>query len=367
MSSTFNLQDTRKLFGKASQTDATLLITDPIAHKLLKSRIAPVTYNRKVMFARMAKGETSVFEEFKSPLRLQHKSDSNHISEILSSISNSGIEHKIRTRAGQNHQWRYYTVQNLVKKWQRQKARINVTDLHLRDTAIEKTISTRLLSEFNLLSNAPECLSWIEMMTLVVSSARGFSDSHSDDCDGSNHCFTGKKLWLAWETQEGINAGLEDLDRQMVSRAPISAKCAFDIETFATLPSAHWFTVEPGQTLFMPGHFTHKVITLEPYLGVGSFYLAFPNILRTLSRWLVQKPNWEHLESRSLKEQLYPALKNTYTQKLKTLSLANHKTQEKWGLPFIRDSIEHWKSNALATEIAAITESEFDGILAWSS
>jgi hypothetical protein len=367
VSNIFSLQDTRDLFGEASHTDPDLYINDTIGRKLLKSRIAPAAYNREIMFTQMAKGETSIFIDFKAPLRSQPKSDNSHISDILNSVSNSGIEHKIRTRAGRDYQWRYYTVQELIEKWQRQKARINVTDLHLRDTTIEQTINTRLLSEFNLLPNAPECLSWIEMMTLVISSAGGFSDSHSDDCDGSNYCFTGKKLWLAWETREGINAGLEDLDRQMACGVPTTKKCAFDIETFVTLPSAHWFTVEPGQTLFMPGHFTHKVITLEPYLGVGSFYLAFPNILRTLSRWLVQKPNWEHLESKTLKGQLYTSIKSTCTRKLKTLSRAGTKTQEKWGLPFIGDSIEHWESRASATEIAAIREFGFHDILSLSS
>jgi hypothetical protein len=364
---TFKLEDARDLFYEASRTDPALEINDTIGGKLLKSRIAPATYNRETLFTNMAKGKTLIFRDFKTPLRLQPGSGNNPISEILHSISNSGIEHKIRTRAGRGHRWRYYTVEELVEKWQKQKARINVTDLHLRDTPMEQIINTRLLSEFNLLPNAPKCLSWIEMMTLVISSTGGFSDSHSDDCDGSNHCFTGKKLWLAWETQEGINAGLEDLDRQMVSGVPVSKKCAFDMDTFVTLPSAHWFTVEPGQTLFMPGHFTHKVITLESYLGVGSFYLAFPNILRTLSRWLIQKPNWEHLEARGLKDQLYPAIRNTCTRKFRALSRASNKTQEKWGLPFAKDSIEYWKSHASAAEIAAITESGFEDILTLSS
>ena len=363
MSCFFNLRDARDLFDEASRTDPDLEINDATGRKLLKSRIAPATYNRKSLFINMAKGETSVFRDFKTPILVPPGPGNDHTSKILHSISSSGIEHKIRTRAGRNHNWRYYTVQELIEKWQRQKARINVTDLHLRGTPIEKIIDTHSLSEFNLLPNAPECLSWIEMMTLVISSSGGYSDSHSDDCDGSNHCFTGKKLWLAWETREGINAGLEDIDRQMVSGMPISRKCAFDIDTFVALPSAHWFTVEPGQTLFMPGQFTHKVITLEPYLGVGSFYLAYPNIFRTLSRWLVNKPNWEHLESRNLKEQLYPAVKKTCSLKLRALSRASSKTRGKWGLPFVNDSIEYWKSHASAAEITAMTESGFDNIL----
>jgi hypothetical protein len=34
-----------------------------------------------------------------------------------------------------------------------------------------------------------------------------FTDSHSDDPDGSNHCFVGRKLWLVWDTFLGIGRG----------------------------------------------------------------------------------------------------------------------------------------------------------------
>jgi len=104
-------------------------------------------------------------------------------------------------------------------------------------------------------------------MTLVISSQGNVTDSHSDDPDGSNHCFVGRKLWLAWDTFEGRAAGLQDCSRDLVRE-----RARFDLATFAALPSACWWTVGAGETLFLPGRLTHRVITLEPYIGIGSFY-----------------------------------------------------------------------------------------------
>jgi hypothetical protein len=107
------------------------------------------------------------------------------------------------------------------------------------------------------------------MMTLVVSSCGNVTDSHSDDPDGSNHCFVGRKLWLAWETFEGQKAGLRDCSRDLIVE-----RAHFDLGIFASLKTARWWTVGPGETLFLPGRFSHRVITLESYVGIGSFYFT---------------------------------------------------------------------------------------------
>ena len=200
------------------------------------------------------------------------------------------------------------------------------------------------------------------MMTLVVSSRGGFSDSHSDDADGSNYCFTGKKLWLAWDTQDGMLRGLEDLDQQR-----IEGQCAFDLETWLAMPSATWFTVEPGQTLFMPGHLTHKVITLEPYLGVGSFYLAFPNLMRTLSRWLAYTPNWAKSHSKTFRQSLYPEVFDSALGEFRRISRCSGSFKQRWGLDFLSRSFRHWSrhSNAEQLELTLELDSarEFLGVV----
>jgi hypothetical protein len=72
----------------------------------------------------------------------------------------------------------------------------------------------------------------------------------------------------------------------------VSDRAAFTIEAFLSVPGSRWFVVEPGQTLFLPGHMAHKVVTLENYLGVGSFFVTPASYLRTLERWTQHTPLW---------------------------------------------------------------------------
>jgi len=186
----------------------------------------------------------------------------------------------VKARVGSRQEFQSITISNLLGKWERRRGLVTVTDLHFRGTRLETCIDVNALSDFNFLLLGSEELALQEMMTLVVSSAGTVTDSHSDDPDGSNHCFVGEKLWLAWDTFEGQQVGFED-----VSRDEISNGAAFDMRTFLSLRSACRFVVSDGQTLFLPGSLTHKVATLRPYLGVGSFFVAFAGGLETLMRW----------------------------------------------------------------------------------
>ncbi len=341
-----------QLFCAAQNIDPTLSIKPRSLPRLSSLAIKAGKYNRNRLFKNMAAGKISIFKDFPSPLRtVRQRNLTNPTALILDAFYHSGIQDRIRTKSGKKEVWKYFTISELAEKWQRKKANINVTDLHFRDTPIENVIDSKRLSQFNLYPCSTEHASWLEMMTLVVSSRAGFSDSHSDDSDGSNHCFTGKKLWLAWDTNEGIANGLEDLDRQK-----ITGKCAFDMETYLSLQSACWFTIETGQTLFMPGHLTHKVLTLEPYLGVGSFYLAFPNLLRTLTRWLAHPPNWEKLERKGYRDLLYPDLIKTAVKKLESLQHATENSKLMWGLDYLKYAINTWNRQTANAEKEKLLE-----------
>jgi hypothetical protein len=328
------------LFSCAARIDDSVAITQRQVPGLANIVVNVSKYSRDTLFKNMAEGKVSVFSDFPAPLKtVGQRRHACPADLILDAFYNSDIQDRIRTKSGAKEVWKYLAVADLADKWKRDRAKINVTDFHFRDTSIEDVIDTRRLSRFNLYPCSAEQTSWLEMMTLVVSSSTGFSDSHSDDSDGSNHCFTGKKLWLAWDTRQGLAAGLQDLDQQK-----ISGKCAFDLDTYLSLPSACWFTIESGQTLFMPGHLTHKVLTLEPYLGVGSFYLAFPNLLRTLTRWLSHPSNWERLEPDGYREQAYPELIKTAVKKLRDVDRGGKSMQLRWGADYLGHSIQAWKN-----------------------
>lgn len=349
-----SIKQVSQLFCSAQDIDPTLSVKSRSLPKLSSLAVTAEKYNRNRLFKNMALGKISIFKDFPSPLKtLEQRNSTKPGALILDAIYHSDIEQCIRTKSGGKGNWKYFTVSQLAEKWHRKKANINVTDFHFRDTPIENVIDSKRLSQFNLYPCSTEQTSWLEMMTLVVSSRAGFSDSHSDDSDGSNHCFIGKKLWLAWDTHEGIANGLEDLDQQK-----ITGKCAFDMDTYLALPSACWFTIETGQTLFMPGHLTHKVLTLEAYLGVGSFYLAFPNLLRTLTRWLAHPSNWEKLERTGYRDLLYPDLIKAAVEKLKTLQHATEKSKLKWGLDYLKYATNAWNKQTANTEKEKLLELE---------
>jgi len=174
----------------------------------------------------------------------------------------------------------------------------------------------------------------LEMMTLVISSKGNVTDNHTDDCDGSNHCFAGKKLWLAWDRMEGRARGFEDVDRDSVIDA-----AAFDMKDFLSMESSRWFTVGENETLFLPGSLTHKVITLEPYLGLGSFHVALPGYIRSLKRWIL----YDTLDIEPKK--LIDKINDAVIRRIRRLQDSSHRTREHWGLREMRKSIALWKKS----------------------
>jgi hypothetical protein len=176
-----------------------------------------------------------------------------------------------------------------------------------------------------------------EMMTLVVSSEGNVTDSHSDDPDGSNHAFLGTKLWLAWDTYEGRVRGLEDVEIDTVEK-----RAAFDMNTFLSVPSARWFLVGEGDTLFLPGKMTHKVITLEHYIGVGSFYVALPSALETLERWYTRGPLWEHADTDGSTADVLDSIAMQATRQVKALRHGTAMKQEQWGLRYLESAVMEW-------------------------
>jgi hypothetical protein len=185
----------------------------------------------------------------------------------------------------------------------------------------------------------------------VVSSTGGVTDSHSDDHSGSNHCFTGAKLWLMWETLEGLKHGLED-----VERCDVYSKAAFDMGEFLSMRSSSWLLITDDQTIFIPGHLTHKVITLDRYLGLGSFHAALPSFLDSLARCTLCPPLWanQRLEGDCSYLSLLTRRAIRRTRMLKT---ATRSERLRWGVPYLLErlrqleaNVDHQMSGAISCE-----------------
>jgi hypothetical protein len=233
-------------------------------------------------------------------------------------------------------------LKELVRRWSDRRGIVTVTDLHIRKSGVLRYMNCRILSDFNLLPRASKSVAAEEMLTVVMSSANTFTDSHTDDPDGSNHCFGGRKLRLVWDTFAGIKQGLEDFSRCDVK----GSAATFRLDTFLSIPRSRWFVVEPGQTLFLPGHMAHKVITLEQYLGVGSFFVMLPSYLRALERWSVHTALWALELSEGHRMDLVNQMTRRVLHKVNMLVRSGHEESSRWGLDHLVQSARMWDADA---------------------
>lgn len=237
------------------------------------------------------------------------------------------------------------TISELMREWDKDEQLLRITNLHLRTIDLIDSAELDLVCPFNLLTHGNSDLKKLEMMTLMVSTTGAITESHSDDTDVNNHCIAGRKLWLCWDSSEGVKAGLEDCEK-----ADVYGKPKFSLETFLELESSTWALVSEGETLFLPGNYTHKVITLEKYIGIGGFFVSFPTMLHTFERWLGRKEEFQHREplyrrrhgdlvAEGIERSLLAASGEIYRQ----LLLEGESARQLWGAQYLERSVEEWE------------------------
>ena len=291
------------------------------------------------MFSRMARRQVGVFRDLPVAACKQRGLDERE--SLIRTLSSKFPKNEMsNVQVGPAGKRTRLPVREIMRRWSGQKAVVGVTDLHIRGCRVEEAIDTKALSDFNLLIRGTEDLAVQEMMTLVIASPGNVTDSHSDDPDGTNHCFFGKKLWLAWDTFDGIAAGMEDVERQ-----DVYTRAKFNMEKFLGLKSACWFIVSDGDTLFLPANMTHKVFTLDYYLGVGSFHVGLPGSFDNLARWIYHGPLWElddpHNETSGLVDEVAKICVRT-ARRVKNASI---KTQQRWGYDRLAEGYAYWQKN----------------------
>jgi hypothetical protein len=320
----------------ATHIDRTLVEWCHYKAALARKYVEPQVFSRAALFTSLIRDQPIVVSNLCIPIE---GSETNRQKPLLEGIKSKIAQaERIKVRAGQAETPVYLSSRDLVARWEGGRAKLCVTDFHFRETWLEHSVDLRPLSEFNLLAHAGGSIADEEMMTLVMSSQGAFTDSHSDDLDVSNHCVTGRKLWLVWDTQEGRKAGLEDVERDIVYD-----RAAFDLSTFCKLESARWLTVGPEETLFLPGKFTHRVITLERYLGFGSFFVSFPNLLQTATRWTTLPPLWTLQKGN---DHLVDAILAFAVDRLGDLLTTSSATKDAWGLQYLPLGLRRWLRTA---------------------
>jgi hypothetical protein len=301
---------------------------------LQEKRVQPERFSRPRMFDHMLEGEPSLFSHL--PVCLRYAPPNGEPLAALLQELRTGFPRakRARVRANENESIRYLPIPAVVNKWCFTKSTFGVTDLHYVGTRFDARLDTAALNDFNLLPRGTE--GFQSQDSLVISSTGAVTDSHSDDHSGSNHCFTGAKLWLMWELAEGFDHGLED-----VERCDTQDGAAFSIAAFLALRSSRWLLISDGQTIFVPGHLTHKVITLQQYLGLGSFHAALPSFVDSLIRWAQLPPLWVRRD----KHCNVAFVTQHAIGKIRALRNAPKHECVKWGVPHLRARLRRLASN----------------------
>lgn len=327
----------KRLWKEAAEMDRSLRVTKRNVSLLKSKFVRPQSFSRDRMFRNMARRRVSILRHV--PV-LVHKYEGLDTRDVLIHALSKKFppRENSRVQVGPSHNATRLPVREIMRRWLGGRAIVGVTDLHIRGTRVEDVIDTNTLSKFNTLIRGSEDLAMQEMMTLVIASPGNVTDSHSDDPDGSNHCFFGEKLWLAWETFEGISAGLEDVERQ-----DVYGRCSFDISRFLALESSRWFLVSTGETLFLPGNLTHKVVTLKPYLGVGSFHIGLPSCLDSLTRWIYHGPLWSICDPKQEHVGLVDEAAKVTLRIARRAKSGSQRVKERWGYDYLHSAYMAWK------------------------
>jgi hypothetical protein len=332
---------------QAGKYDQTLKVDRSFWPRLMRRYVPPRCYTRETHFSHMVAGEPIVVEGFPSPARgpIRDVAAEDAGEAIIDWMLSCKEPEKHRVYAGRGGSRRQCTLSEIARRWRADRTRLGVTDLHIRETSLEEIIDPQRLSAFNLLCRASDRVRAQEMFSFVISSRGYLTDSHSDAPDSSNYCFVGRKLWLAWDTYEGMRHGLEDVERM-----PLTSKPRFDLETWLSLRSARWLLVNPGQTLFLPANLTHKVITLERYVGVGGFYIALPNCLRLLAYWINRVPLWSKRDATGRNDELIGDIAKTVRDTILQLRDAAPEDRRKLGCDFLEESARLLLANCSPTQ-----------------
>jgi hypothetical protein len=338
----------------AATVDPSLRLRPRHQPTLLRRQVPVVRYSRERLFTSMINGSPVIFNDFRVPLHGKRFRDNKAgLAEAFARLFPKG--ERVRVRAGPSHQRSYLLTPELMRRWNGKRAIVNITDLCIRKTPLTRLIDTAPLSAFNLLPRSRRAdIQSLELLTLVISAANGFTDSHTDDLDGSNHCFVGRKLWLVWDELAGLAKGLED-----VERCTVLDRAAFDMDVFLSLPSARWFVISEGQTLFLPANYAHKVVTLEHYLGIGSFFVMLPDYLRTLIYWQLLPPTWSIASPRYQRKCLVETVTDAVTNRVRSLMKAPAGLRRSWGLDHLRRAVSGWNTLADSNILGDRTSTRF--------
>jgi len=324
-------------WSAAATIDGSVRLPARLACRVADLEIRPERYSRRRLFSAMARQEIVLFDDF--PLRGSMRRYFLDRREPVSAIRKLfGPRATTLVKAGPAQRVKRLRVHDVVDAWSQGRGVLSANDVFYRELGLDQAFDCEAIGDFSVLRHAPRRIREIEVATLLMGTRGCMSDSHSDDPDGCNHCVIGRKFWLVWDRREGQAAGLQDCEYD-----DVYTRAHFDVATFSRLASARWFVVSEGTTLFLPGNFTHKVITLERYLGISNFYVALPNALSSLTRWRL---HGAHMVS----EAIWSQVLRLVVERLRSTAEGRRSDRHFWGFYHVGDALAQWRRRYSADE-----------------
>jgi hypothetical protein len=318
----------RHVWDLATEFDDSLGLKPNLITALAARRVTPARFSRSVLFQNMRLCQPSLFFDVNVHPRLSGPELRRFslLDELRCGLPRSALA-RVQTRKSEH----FAPLSNILDRWQRADSVFGVIDLHYIGTRFDLRMDTTELNDFNLLPRGDDRHQ--SQDSIVISTAGAVTDSHSDDHSGSNHCFVGSKLWLLWDTFEGFEYGLEDW-----GRCEVDERAAFDLSAFLAMKSSRWILIGPKQTMFIPAHLTHKVITLRPYLGLGIFHAGLPGFVDLLMRWTRLAPLWAFRSKRNPRCSV-EFLTHRAMRKVESLRGATKHERFQWGVMHLRERL----------------------------
>lgn len=325
-------------WAQAQLIDPTLSHWQACARKLERLEVRPRRYSRAALFDALARQEVVLFSDYPLRSTLRRFFHDDNPSARLKSLF--GPRTTTVTKSGKNWKVRTRRVHEMVDIWQRDRGMVFANDIFYRHLKLDSAFDCEAIGDFSVLRHAPARLRELEVATLLMGTTGCLTDSHSDDPDGCNHCIAGRKFWLVWDRLEGAAKGLQDSEYEHLEH---DAACRFDVRAFSSLRSARWFTVAPGQTLFLPGNHTHKVVTIERYIGISNFYVGLPNALASLTRWKING-------MKMVTDEQWRDIARLLARQLRHTATAPPEYKRAWGFYHIGESLDHWNRSWTAQQ-----------------
>ncbi len=336
--------ETLDIFKEAGRFDESLALEPLDPEKITLKRLATESFSFEHLFENLAESRPCLYSDYCARGSLASYGLGMERSDLLPILRESQDTFRYQISRELGREPVPLTVGELLHEWDRDERLLRITNIHLRTIDLVDSAELDLVCPFNLLTHGNSDLKKLEMMTLMVSTTGAITESHSDDTDVNNHCVAGRKLWLCWDTSEGMRAGLEDCEK-----VDVYGKPKFSLEAFLQLESSTWVLVSEGETLFLPGNYTHKVITLEKYIGIGGFFVSFPTLLQVFERWLGRRQEYQHREplyrrrhGELMAESVESSLLETSRELFKRLSSAGESAWRQWGAQYAGRPAKEW-------------------------